>query len=305
MQNDSAIPFRKVRDFGDVLNVTFSFIRQNFALLIKSLLFLAAPVGALAMLFSSLMQARLLAFDLESLTDPMALFGLEYVAALFFGLLSVVVAIDVVFSFMVLYEERGPGGFDFTDVRRMSLQRFLGTLGTVLFLFLLVMLPVPLILIPCLGALAYLVGAVYFGIVFSLVLPMRIRERVGLVEGLQRCTQLVRGYWWPTAGVLFIAWITYSILGTLFNTPTMIMLFVSGFHGFGEGGGGPVGLLFTLLSMVGGLGTTLLYSIPLVATGFQYFSLVERKERTGLMARIDQVAEGGREGREEKGEGGF
>ena len=37
------IEFRKVRDFGEVLNASITFIRQNFKSVMRSLLFIAGP----------------------------------------------------------------------------------------------------------------------------------------------------------------------------------------------------------------------------------------------------------------------
>ena len=48
-------------------------------------------------------------------------------------------------------------------------------------------------------------------------------------------------------------------------------------------------LLLIGTSIVMSLGSVLLYSVPLTAVAFQYFSLVEIKERTGLLAQIEAL----------------
>ena len=46
--NQNKIEFRKVRDFGGLLGVTFDYVKQNFKLLFKSNLLLSGPFILLA-----------------------------------------------------------------------------------------------------------------------------------------------------------------------------------------------------------------------------------------------------------------
>ena len=64
-QTHEAIEFRQARDAGDVLNITFQFLRQNVVKLGKSLLFFVAPTMALATALSTQFQSSM--FDPDSL----------------------------------------------------------------------------------------------------------------------------------------------------------------------------------------------------------------------------------------------
>ena len=76
MQSHETIEFRQARDAGDVLNVTFQFLRQNVVKLGKSLLFYVAPAMALATAFSTQLQGAMF--------EPDSVFGVSL------GLLGVV-----------------------------------------------------------------------------------------------------------------------------------------------------------------------------------------------------------------------
>ena len=90
-----------------------------------------------------------------------------------------------------------------------------------------------------------------------------------------------------TFAVLFVAWLLVSILGFLFNLPSMVLIFAGSLHGAGPDGA--LGVAAVAAGALATLSSALLYPIPLVAAGLQYFSLVEEKERVGLMERIDAL----------------
>ncbi|MGH7933908.1 MAG: hypothetical protein ACREQN_12195 [Candidatus Binataceae bacterium] len=56
-----------------------------------------------------------------------------------------------------------------------------------------------------LAGIALLIPAIYFGICWSLVVPVMIVERRFGMDALRRSRGLVRGSWWRTLGVFFVA----------------------------------------------------------------------------------------------------
>jgi len=55
----SKIEFRKVRDFGGLLNVTFDYLKKNFKVLFKSNLLISAPAILLAGVFMGIYQSSM------------------------------------------------------------------------------------------------------------------------------------------------------------------------------------------------------------------------------------------------------
>ncbi len=319
MKGESPIEFRRRRDFGEVLNVTFRFIRQNLALLSKSLLFFVAPFLVVAMLFNVAVQMQVFSGGfLNADGQPLAnLSGLlfNYAGILVFSLLAGVMAWAVILGLMRLYEAHGPGGLTVKAVWEEARGLFFGMLGVVAFLLMILFLIYFLFilfvgfgaavfaqagaivggLITFVAVVAFLGALAYVVTVFALLFPMRVFERIGLIEGAGRCLKLVRGYGWQTFGVIVLSWIISSVLGGIFSMPSVLLSFLQGMNTL-EGGGSGLRALLVVSGVLGGLASSLLYSIPMVATGFQYFNLVERKEGVGLMARIERLAESERPG---------
>ena len=308
-QTHEAIAFRQARDAGDVLNITFQFLRQNVVKLGKSLLFFVAPAMALATALSTQLQSSMIDPD-SAIGINLGVLGVVYALSL----LASVLAVTVVYGYIILYQDYGPDGFDLRDVWHVTLVRFFRILGTMLFLMFLVFvgyiaLAIPMVLLIAAGTAFGGVGTVgailvsvllvfaflgliaYFAVILSLIFPMRMREPIGVWAATGRCFKLVKNNWWATFAVLFVAFLVYLVLSIAVGLPYYMLYFSGGFMTL-EGGGPPVTGLLVALSVVASVGGALLYSVPLTATAFQYFSLVERKERTGLMGRIDAVGVG-------------
>jgi hypothetical protein len=314
MKHDPPIDFRRKRDFGQVLNVTFGFIRQNLATLTKSLLFFVAPYLVVAMLFNVAVQMQVfsngfLSADGQSLSNLSGLL-FNYAGIMVFSFLAGTMAWAVILGFMRLYDTHGPVGVTVKEVWEEARRLFFRMLGTVAFLlvnvFVLYFLFILFVgfgaavfaqagaLIAGLFTFAAVVGLlvvlVYVVTIFALLFPMRVFERIGLIEGARRSLRLVKGYWWQTFGVIFLSWFISSVLGGIFSMPSVLLSFLQGMNTL-EGGGTVLRVLLVVSGVLGGLASSLLYSIPMAATAFQYFNLVERKEGVGLMARIERVAE--------------
>lgn len=296
MQTESVINLRKVRDVGDVLNDTFRFIRQNIRVLGKSLLFIAGPAIVLSSIPSAMLQVSGFGFDP---TDPTAatmsgpLIGLYVVLAVVFSVAASVLSVAIVHSTVMLYQDYGPRGFEVQDVWVMTKAHFWTILLAMLLIGLIVIVPAIIVIIPCLGILAYMVGLVYFMVSLAPLFPMLVREQIGIIDGMKRSMALVKDHWWATLGVVFVAFIIYSMLGGLFMVPYYIFFFINMMHAVDATSVSPlIHLGMVVSSAVGSLASIMLYSIPLVALALHYFNLVERKERTGLMTAIEAIDPG-------------
>lgn len=295
MDADQRIEFRKVRSVTDVINATFHFIRQNYILLGKSLLYIVGPVLAVSVIMSAFFQTRILTFamvepesmDFSWMGEFFGLMGVMMIASFFSALLAVL----VVLGFVRLYEEHGPQGFELDDVWRVTKENFWRMFGTMAAVVGLMLLPVPIVIVPCLGILAYLAWIVYVLVVFSLTYPMRMQEPVSMGEALGRARALARQDFWPTFGALLLAYILYYMIYSAFSMPASILGFLYAMHAI-EGSGSPdlaFQAMMVAATVLAGIAGTLLYSIPMLAIAFQYFNLVERKERVGLLNRIDMI----------------
>jgi len=242
-QTHEKIEFRQVRDAGDVLNITFQFLRQNIVKLGKSLLFFVAPAMALATALGTQFQS--------SMMDPDSAIGINLgvLGGIYaMSLLATVLAVTVVYGYIMLYQDYGPDGFDLRDVWHVTRVRFFRILGTMIFLLFLIFagyiaLAIPMvvlitagtalggvgtigaILISLLLVFAFLAIIVYFVVILSLIFPMRMREPVGVWAATGRCFKLVKKNWWATFAVLFVAFLVYLIVSRAVGLPYYMLSF--------------------------------------------------------------------------------
>lgn len=287
----SIIELRKVRDFGDILNTTFLFIKQNFVPLAKLLLLIAGPFLVLSAIVTTLLPS--IAFNLAA--GPEAFEELAEVWWVYFvivglNLVASSLGTIVVYGYIATYLEKGPNAHSFAEtwqqIRRFALPVF----GVYATYFAGMILVSPIVLIPCLGLIAYFVGLAHFVIRFSLTQTILITEQTGVFSAFRRSAMLVKGQWWPTFFIVAVTMVCYIVLSGVFSLPTIIVSFVYGLN-TADAGTNPAVLRFllALFGIINGLGTTLLYSIPLVALALQYFSLAELRERLGLKERLQAM----------------
>lgn len=315
------ISFRQSRDVGDVITATFNYLRQNWRSLGKGLLYIAGPALAVQLFVSSLFQSRFFALmqpGNPSTPEDMGALYAEVLGPMLLmlpvSMLVAVLAVSVVYEHMRLYQGRGPQAAVVAAVWKGVKRSFWTMAGTALGAFLVGLAAFTVVVMAGalvggglsvgigpvgagLGVLLMMLGFVgvgaYLLVVLALLFPVRMYEEVGLVEGFRRCLHLLEDAFWRSLGVVFVVVLLYYVLATAFSMPASILGFMWGFNTASGADAG--GMLFEVAlvaaNVVGGLGSTVAYCIPLVAAGLYYFGLVEEKEHVGLAARVEQVGE--------------
>ena len=279
------INFNETRDFSDLINVTFQFIRQNFKPLGKALLFIAGPFVLLTGLFNSTMLIKIFSrFNPSHITSFTSWFNdmasYSFLSYIFLFITGTVMA-GVVYEYIISYEKYGPGGFSFNDVLDELKNDAVHILG-VAFLA---------ILIVSAGTFLFFFPGVYLAVVLSPVIITALYERKGFFEAFERCRRLISGYWWFTFSFIFVLFLIQSVLSILISLPYTILTDAMMFNS-GSGHLSKVAQIILMASSIITAITTFLYAIPMTGIAFHYFNLVERKEGTGLMNRIDELGNG-------------
>lgn len=290
----STIQLRKPRGVADVLNVTFRFVRAKWRLLLKSLFYFAAPLIIVGVGI----------FALGPLNSLFALFqnpeqGFQAPGLFFFGLFLMMCCLSVgtafgltgVLAVVQLYDERGPEGFGLMDVWALTKERLLRVFGTQVLTGLAIGVAIPIVLIPCLGWLAFVAWVVFLSVrYFFLAVPLQVLEDGSFFDAFRRAGSLVQGAFWQTAGVFLLAYVAQSILGSLFVLPFQSLMFVSEFHNIDlEGLTGWFGAVIAVLFVLSMVGSLLMTALMYLAGAFQYYSLVEQKEAASLEAQVERL----------------
>jgi hypothetical protein len=286
------INFKQKRDFGEVINATFSFLGQEFKPLGKVILLYVLPVlivAAILNVFVGIEQQKYLnsfkAVDTTLASNPFSMLGNVYKYT-FLILLIYLVALSAlrctIYGYIKTYVEKGKDQFTTEDVWKEVRRFILPVLGT----------SIVVGLITGIGTLFCLLPGVYLGISLCLIYTIMIFEGKGMGDAFSRSFGLTKQDWWVTLGIVFISYIIVYVISLILSIPGMIMgvtsVFTSIRH-FDQTSKLNFSTTYYIINSITSLLSYVLISIPFIAISFQYFSLVEQKERPSLQARIEQI----------------
>lgn len=300
------IEFNVERDFGELFNVSFKFVKQNFKKFILTLIYLVGPFLLVTALLNGIYTSN--SFDIQSIikggVDVLSIFSPLYFLAIIATIISSMVLVGVVCEYMVLYEEKGFDGFSIQDVWNAFKKDFTLILGTFFSLFLVTIVFVIVLGVVIslfflmgtvggvLGGLILIIGLLIFALPIAFVLTsiyiIRIRERLGFMEALNKARFLLKDNFWWAWVIMFIAYIIVSILSIVFVIPEAIVGILIGLSSI-NGGADDYSLMLIIFSAIGIFGTSILRSLLIIIVNFYYFSLNEQKEGSGVLSRINQI----------------
>jgi hypothetical protein len=273
--NQTKIEFRKVRDFGGLLNVTFDYIKKNFKVLFKSNLLISSPAIILAGVFMGLYQSSM--FNFTDYPD-LQLIGIPFLLAIFFMIISYLIITVVTYSHLMIYKQTEKGSFDIEDVWRMVKKNFF----TILFTGIGYTIAVGL------GFIFLIVPGVYLSVALSFIFIVRLEEGLSFFDAINRCTKLVSGNWWFTFGLIIVVGIIQGFIQYILYVPNYIVMFFVTFTGINSESSSLSRTLYIISSIISSLGY-LFSVISTIAIAFQYYNLVERKEAPGLLQQIENI----------------
>jgi hypothetical protein len=311
------IDYRVRRDFGQVMNASFMFIRQNFRYLIRHLLFIVGPFALLGTILVTLLWISL-ERGLNMGIDVAGMFGGFFTAFLLYFvafMTAIVMMIGVVYEYVALYPSAGIGEIETRQLWQGALRNFwrnlfilIGAtfitsclsfgLATVLTIVggMLSAVIAPLFQMGVVGGfiggvlviVTVISSTVILATVFFMVTFISMFERTNVFNAVGRFFNILGKKWWQTFALQFISiLIAYSLyfliyipilifrMYQLFELhPSMKVLTIVSIFIFG--------ILFVLVALFS-------FSINLIVTSFQYFTLVENKEFIGLSQAIQNM----------------
>lgn len=285
MDLDQKISFYEKRDFGEKINVTFAFLRQNFAPLGKSILFIAGPFILLVAVVAGIYQAAML--DATSNPESLDFFALMSQGSLssFLSLFVSALLIAVVYAYLVLYTERADyREITVSDVWNTAKQHYLNIVLSVFVYSVLIVIGLLLLVIPGFIVMAAL----------SFIFIIQMKENISFGTAFSRCFKLVSDNYLSTLGLIFVMSILVTIISTIIVLPLTLALglptlfTLSGEAALNDAEGATQVFLI-IIQVVSSLVSYLLYAILLIAIAFQYSNLVEKKEAAGLMESVGTI----------------
>lgn len=276
--SNSHIEFLRTREIGEVLNASMYFIRDHFKPVLRSLIYIAGPVLMVAVITS----AFYLAGDFTAGENPlfnsaesnMALFIVSNMLAM----LVTVVIIAVMYEYIILCYENGIREYGVDEVwqgvkKRMMLYILYSVFNGI---------------ITFVGLMFLVVPGIYLGVTLSFVYMVAFVEGRSYPDAVSRCFNFVQGHWWNTFGLLLLAYVIYYIISMLFGLPALIYGAIIGVL---ASGGGEIGISYVMAFIINFVSSLSYVAIilPVTATAYQYFNIVERKYAPGLSKDIENL----------------
>ncbi len=310
MHQEKLLELHRKRDFSAKLSASVDFIRLNAKPFIKALAFISGPFIILGAILMADGYSRLL--NLSALTDPgtapsalqdMFGLGIPMISGALFMFFAGTLLIATVYEYVILYDEKGSTDISVSEVWQ-RVKTFMWTvlaslvIWTIAF-FIIYLAGIFLVIsfVEINGFFGVMTGiglgvvTLYLSVAFSLVFIIQAYEKKDVFTAYGRAMKLIRGKWWSTFGLIFVAFLIQSFVSYIFMIPWYVTFFAGTMHAVEETGLSEPSLLFQIANYatlsLAFLGSNLLNAFPLLALGFQYFNLVELKEARGLMNKIE------------------
>lgn len=208
-----AIRFQVPRDAGAVLNVTLAFVKATVRPLLVGYAGIVGPVALAAGLAVTLFFRRfgaLFSADPATMSEDqiLSLFGPTYFGTILFSILTSATILAYAGAFVRRYRAGDPPeamtvGALWDETRGLLLP----SIGMLLAMMLLFALSFVIVIVPCLGILAWFVGVFWLIPYIQTAMSVRLTEGGRLGDAVARARQLVRGRWKTAGGGILLAWV--------------------------------------------------------------------------------------------------
>ncbi|WP_293311418.1 hypothetical protein [Pedobacter sp. UBA5917] len=273
------IEFKKRRDFGQVINDTFTFMRQNFKPLIKVYFTFCGLFVAASMLTMLLQQYKMVniinTIGIEGKTDRFgigSLYGLEYFLSILFSLFSYNSITVALHSYIAIYVKKGNEIPTIDEVWVYFKYYFFRVFWSSIALALMLAVALVFCLVPGLWLFPYV----------CMFFPIMIMENGSLGHSFSRSFALIKDNFWVTFGTLIVVWIIVYACMSMVVLPTSLFNMIGMFTHKSP----HMSLTLTMITTVLQSLCQVFTIIPIITISLAYFSLVEQKESIGLMERI-------------------
>lgn len=296
MQQRELINFHKEREVGEILSDSFSFIRQNFKPLSKILL---KGVGPILLLFVIAFTAYnfiilkgsnevLITGEIENrIGELTSRFATTFAFGILFLMVVSLLFYSMFFSsinFAVQSYIENKGEIDVEEVTQKSKEKWFGFFGLALLGGIMMFF----------GMMALVIPGIYLFVPLSIVFSIMAFRGLTISESISYSFKLIRGSWWKSFLILFLMYLIYWISSFIFQIPLSIYTFIRTFVAARSDNLSMDTIMdwpYYILSALSLLVRLVLYGFIIITTTFLYFSLNEKRNRTGVFETIENLGE--------------
>ena len=274
------LEFRKLREFGEIINDTFVFIRENFRPLLKVFIylcgfFLLAGIAASVMQELNLQEMGVKSKSIFGFGKTADMLSWQYLLLIIFSM-GIYTAVTVsTLSFIALYIQKGKVAPTPEEVWAYFRYYFFRVFFSSIFVGVFTVFCFVLCLLP----------GIYVFPAMSMFFSIMILENSDFAYSFSRSFKLLKDQWWATAGAVLIIWVISYACMSFASVPAVVLMMAGTFiPALGE---------WNVVMIV--IGSILQYvsyvfmMIPIIGVTLCYFNLAERQESAGLIDRIGQL----------------
>jgi hypothetical protein len=272
---------RKIRDFGEVLNDTFQFIKQEFKPLLLSFIVIAGIPILLSGIIGGLYQQdsmngiigilKGVQYRQRSFSE---IFNGTYFLLIFLSVLSMVVMRLVLSVYVKLYDAKGRLSPTIEEVWKGTFRYLVPVFIYTIIIWLLIIV----------GMVCCIAPGIYFMVVFAPVSLVYVVEDLSFGEGFNRCFVLIKNNFWNSIGLYIVAYLIYSVSSGVVGVVTGALAGVVSYFST-KNISSTVGVVTGVLNIF----QRIFYVVLFIPIALQYFNLVEQQDNEGLMRRLDSL----------------
>lgn len=281
--------FNEVRGFSDSITFTFQFIKQEFKPLLKTFLFIALPVIFVDLFLKSYMMRDMQYWNMP-LEAEMSPNLSETLTQALGNLVSTLISFIWVFLFVLSYlrvyvdkqDKQDESPVNGREIWKIMFPK----IGVMLMWLVLYSLIVGA------GTLFLFIPGIFFGVALLPSVYFIVLRQERLSVAMSEAMKIIKGQWWNFFAYLIVLQLIVGALSYVFSIPYTVITFTSIFTDQVPGV-----YEMTLWLLFSTLGQYLMQIILFIGIGVRFYSMLEEKEHTSLLKKIDQI--GATETREE------
>ena len=277
------IQFKKQRELGEILSVTFKFLRQNFKKAAKIFIKIVGPVFLLliaAVTYYSWSTVGTSFFMTDGIqnSDFILSFGLMMLAYILYVSTMTGTIYHIILSYI-----NNHGEIQASEVSKGMKADFgkllLLTLISWIFIFA--------------GMIAFIIPGIFIAVPLSLSTAILVFRRESVMESISSSFRLVKENWWMTFATLLCIGLIVYLISLVFQLPAIFYLFFRAFTVASETSasnpGDILGSGYIFINIFTSTIQYIIYTITPIGVAFVYFNLNEKKNFTGTYETIQNL----------------
>lgn len=284
MENNLFIEFKKQRELGDIINITFKFIRENYKPLFQLIYKIVGPFFILLILAVAYYTYSVAGNPIEAITSG----GSNFVISILLMLVAMLLFYAALYGTILHYIKNyisNSGQVNEADVKTGVQKDF----------FNLILLSIISAILIIAGMMLFILPGIYLMVPLALAGTILVFKNYSVTEAISYSFTLIKDNWWITFVSLLVIWILVYFIGLVFQIPLIIYTVIKTLTMAQEGSmADPASYsdwIFITLNVLSTVIQYLLSTISIIGLAFIYFNLNEHKNLTGTYETIDKLGE--------------